>query len=136
MSDNQKGGEVPAVTSSGVVSAPAGVTHEPAPGHKGPDELNPGGVYDPNAAKREAEGGPGIYDSEAIQPAHWVQDVPYEDTPAGRVAYLTALRDEEAQNDRPDRKERLTEIRKEISRVEALVKKDDKAGGAPEGTAA
>lgn len=32
-----------------------------------------GEVFDPNAARREAEGrGPGLQDSEAINPAHWV----------------------------------------------------------------
>ena len=118
--------ELTAQTGEGVVTAPAGVTPDPAPGHKGPDELNPGGPYDPNAARRAAEGGPGIYDSEAILPAHWVQQDAYEDTPEGRTAYLAALQEEERQNDRPDRKDRLAEIRKEISRVEALVKKDEK----------
>ncbi len=39
------------------------------PGHSdGPD------VFDPNAARRLAEGrGPGLQDSERFQPAHWVQ---------------------------------------------------------------
>jgi hypothetical protein len=44
------------------------------PGHKG-EELNPGDVFDPNAAYRKQRGvGPGLQDSERFQPAHWIQE--------------------------------------------------------------
>jgi hypothetical protein len=43
------------------------------PGHKG-ESLGGGDVFDPNAALRYKEGrGPGLQDSERMQPAHWVQ---------------------------------------------------------------
>jgi len=45
-------------------------------GHKGA-EINAGATpFDPNAARRYAEGrAPGMQDSERFQPAHWVQPV-------------------------------------------------------------
>lgn len=45
-------------------------------GHKGA-EINAGETpFDPNAARRLAEGrGPGMQDSERFQPAHWAQPI-------------------------------------------------------------
>jgi hypothetical protein len=45
-------------------------------GHKGA-EINAGATpFDPNAARRLAEGrGPGMQDSERFQPAHWAQPI-------------------------------------------------------------
>jgi hypothetical protein len=41
------------------------------PGHKG-ESLNPGDIFDPNAALRHKKGvGPGLQDSERMYPAHW-----------------------------------------------------------------
>ncbi len=47
---------------------------EPDPRHAGPEKLGaPADVFDPNAALRKARGvGPGLQDSEAKNPAVWV----------------------------------------------------------------
>lgn len=48
---------------------------EPEPGHQ-IAEAKKDTVFDPNAALREAQGrGPGLQDSEALQPAVWVQPI-------------------------------------------------------------
>jgi hypothetical protein len=59
------------------------------PGHKAA-ELNAGATpFDPNAARRYAEGrGPGMQDSEPKDPAHWVQPVSPEVALEERVALL------------------------------------------------
>jgi hypothetical protein len=128
MSDDSGKRELVANPGTGEVAVSADASMPPVePGHKG-HELNPGEIFDPNAARRFAEGrGPGLQDSEIIQPAHWVQADSYEETPEGRKAYLEALRREEAQYDRPDAKDRKSEVGKEIARVETLVRKDEKA---------
>ncbi len=44
------------------------------PGHRRAEKAVEDGVFDPNAARRLAEGrGPGLQDSEAFQPATWIQ---------------------------------------------------------------
>lgn len=62
-------------TTDGAVRVSSGAEMPPdEPGHKGA-EINAGATpFDPNAARRFAEGrGPGMQDSERLQPAHWVQ---------------------------------------------------------------
>lgn len=62
-------------TTDGTVTVHSGDKMPPdEPGHKGA-EINAGLTpFDPNAARRFAEGrGPGMQDSERHQPAHWVQ---------------------------------------------------------------
>jgi hypothetical protein len=57
------------------VSIPADAPMPDAePGHRVAARAVEAGVFDPNAARRLAEGrGPGLQDSEAFQPATWVQ---------------------------------------------------------------
>jgi hypothetical protein len=60
---------------SGVENVTVSVDDKPAaePGHQLAARLE-GEVFDPNAARRLAEGrGPGLQDSEAAHPATWVQ---------------------------------------------------------------
>lgn len=60
------------------------------PGHKG-ESLGGGKVFDPNAALREKNGvGPGLQDSERLQPAHWPQET-------SDPAVVKALAEREAQ---------------------------------------
>jgi hypothetical protein len=63
-------------TTTGTVSVSKNAKMPPTePGHLG-EAINPGEVFDPNAARRFAEGrGPGLQDSERLQPAHWHQAV-------------------------------------------------------------
>jgi hypothetical protein len=63
------------VGTDGNVSISSGAEMPPdEPGHKGA-EINAGETpFDPNAARRHAEGRrPGMQDSERFQPAHWTQ---------------------------------------------------------------
>jgi hypothetical protein len=55
------------------------------PGHKG-ESINGGAeIFDPNAALRYKEGrGPGLQDSERLQPAHWPQSAS-ADSAAGKA---------------------------------------------------
>lgn len=73
---------VPSATSDGNVTVLSGAAMPPdEPGHKGA-EINSGDTpFDPNAARRFAEGrGPGMQDSERFQPAHWVQPLSVADS--------------------------------------------------------
>lgn len=70
----------PTATTDGAVRISTGSEMPPdEPGHKGA-EINAGATpFDPNAARRFAEGrGPGMQDSERHQPAHWVQPLSAE----------------------------------------------------------
>jgi hypothetical protein len=52
-------------------------------------EQKQGEVFDPNAARREAENrGPGLQDSEALHPAHWNPEYTDEELRAARVKQL------------------------------------------------
>lgn len=130
-------GDLTATTSTGdtVSISPDAPMPPPEPGHRIAE--TPGaaeGIFDPNAARRFAEGrGPGLQDSEALQPAHWVQDVdPRELTPEGRADYLAALEREREMAERapaadapagPD----TGAIDAEISRVKAEQQAADEA---------
>lgn len=75
MADKAK--ELIATTSGGNIAVPVGAEMPPDElGHKGA-EINAGLTpFDPNAARRFAEGrGPGMQDSERLNPAHWVQPI-------------------------------------------------------------
>lgn len=74
-------------------------------GHKGA-EINAGATpFDPNAARRHAEGrGPGMQDSERFQPAHWVQPVSAVDALEAEV--------KEAENALKRAKDELAEAKK------------------------
>lgn len=75
MADEKKGGAV--LDAGDGITVAVGAEMPPDElGHKGA-ELNAGLTpFDPNAARRFAEGrGPGLMDSERINPAHWVQPV-------------------------------------------------------------
>jgi hypothetical protein len=79
-----------AAGSGGRVTVPVGAAMPPdEPGHKGA-ELNSGLTpFDPNAARRFAEGrGPGMQDSERKDPAHWVQPVSLEASAQAEVDAL------------------------------------------------
>jgi hypothetical protein len=75
------------------------------PGHKGA-EINAGDTpFDPNAARRYAEGrGPGMQDSERFQPAHWVQPISLEEAAKLEVEQLEKLLEQA--------KKRLAEVKK------------------------
>ncbi|HWH14245.1 MAG TPA: hypothetical protein VNT51_05825 [Miltoncostaeaceae bacterium] len=104
------------------------------PGHKG-YELNPGEVFDPNAALRNAEGrGPGLQDSEIISPAHWVQPVGGVVVPGGAKGQLEALRREREMYERggtDEQKDRLGQIDEQIRFYEQQLKDEQKAAGRP-----
>ncbi len=74
-------------------------------GHKGA-EINAGATpFDPNAARRYAEGrAPGMQDSERFQPAHWVQPVSVVDALEAEV--------KEAENALKRAKDSLAEAKK------------------------
>ena len=72
-----KNKELIATPVGGDVAVPVGAEMPPdEPGHKGA-EINAGATpFDPNAARRLAEGrGPGMQDSERLNPAHWAQPI-------------------------------------------------------------
>lgn len=74
----------------GNITIPVGAAMPPdEPGHKGA-ELNAGATpFDPNAARRFAEGrGPGMQDSERKDPAHWVQPISLADSAQAEVDAL------------------------------------------------
>jgi len=74
MADKSTGDSLTAVTSLGEVETGKEMPSV-EPGHKG-EGLNPGKVYDPNAARRFKEGRPpGLQDSEIKDPAHWAKEV-------------------------------------------------------------
>lgn len=69
--------ELVATIAGGEVAVPVGAEMpEDELGHKGA-EINAGATpFDPNAARRLAEGrGPGMQDSERLNPAHWAQPI-------------------------------------------------------------
>jgi hypothetical protein len=58
-------------------------------GHKGYELAGGKDIFDPNAARRLAEGrGPGLQDSEIKDPAHWVQPISLEEAAQARVSEL------------------------------------------------
>lgn len=62
---------------------------EPDPRHAGPDKLGRPARPDPNAALRKARGvGPGLQDSEIINPAVWVDQTSDEARKAAADAYV------------------------------------------------
>lgn len=97
------------------------------PGHKG-EELNPGPIFDPNAAYRNDQGrGPGLQDSERISPAHWVQQPTAGLIPGGADAYLAGLREERRGAEQSKDTDRVSEIDAEISRVEQIQRDQQRA---------
>lgn len=100
------------------------------PGHKG-EELNPGGVFDPNAALRNQEGrGPGLQDSEILAPAHWVQVAP--EALLDPQAQLDALKRERESYERStDEKftDRIAQVDEQISHYQALVDQQNRDDG-------
>lgn len=77
MAEKTKEHELVATIAGGEVAVSSGAEMPPDElGHKGA-EINAGLTpFDPNAARRLAEGrGPGMQDSERMSPAHWVQPI-------------------------------------------------------------
>lgn len=124
---NAPEGPLVAVTTAGTVEVDRDAPMPPSePGHKGA-EINGGETpFDPNAARRFAEGrGPGMQDSERFQPAHWQQP----QVGAGRdpAAYVAGLEQEleyaktrAARPDADDRdSSRVGEIEAELSKAQA-----------------
>lgn len=94
MADSKKGGALMAPGITGTDGNAVFVSGSDMPevevGHKG-HELNPGDVFDPNAARRKSEGrAPGLQDSEINQPAHWQQPVSAEYAAQAEVDQLEA----------------------------------------------
>lgn len=112
-------GDLTAVAHGETITVPRGADMpDTEPGHEG-EELNPGEVFDPNAARRRSEGRePGLQDSERMQPAHWQQVAPLEDDPRAIRERIAGLEREKDSYDRRRESDRSQQVSKEISRLQ------------------
>lgn len=130
----QEHGEVTTVAHGETITVPADAPMpDVEPGHKG-HELNPGPVFDPNAARREQEGrGPGLQDSEIMAPAHWQQETPAAESLPALRAKLAALQHEQEGYKRSGDTKHAQGVNAEIARVEKAIAaaEGDDAGEQP-----